>query len=180
MYGKVVASIAGFLVVGAVLTQAFPSQMNSLFGNDAAQAKSEHYAADMQVLAMEIHNKVNQARVDNGVAPLEWESTLAEVATKHSADMAANGYFDHKNLVGQGPTERAKAGGFSCYKPTHFGIGENLHQDVGFMDLSDYTVNGWLNSPEHRDNLLSPNYTKEGIGIDRASDGKVYVTQDLC
>jgi len=40
-------------------------------------------------------------------------------------------------------------------------------------------VEGWLNSPGHRENLLETSWTAEGIGIRFAADGSVFATQDF-
>lgn len=45
--------------------------------------------------------------------------------------------------------------------------------------LAEQTVQGWMNSPGHRENILSGFHT-EGIGVSIADDDKVYITQNFC
>jgi uncharacterized protein YkwD len=47
-------------------------------------------------------------------------------------------------------------------------------------EIASQVVNGWMNSPGHRENILNARYDREGIGIAVSSDGKVYVTQNFC
>jgi uncharacterized protein YkwD len=45
------------------------------------------------------------------------------------------------------------------------------------------TVQGWMKSPGHRENILPPYFKSEGIGIfinTADTDGRVYVTQNFC
>lgn len=46
-------------------------------------------------------------------------------------------------------------------------------------ELAQSTVNGWMNSPGHRANILG-SYHSEGIGVAIADDDKVYITQNFC
>jgi uncharacterized protein YkwD len=47
-------------------------------------------------------------------------------------------------------------------------------------EIASQVVDGWINSPGHRENILNARYDREGIGIAVSSDGKVYVTQNFC
>jgi uncharacterized protein YkwD len=46
--------------------------------------------------------------------------------------------------------------------------------------IAHKTVQGWMNSPGHRKNILTPHWQNEGIGISVAPDGAVYFTQNFC
>lgn len=46
-------------------------------------------------------------------------------------------------------------------------------------DIAKTTVEGWMKSPGHRENLLGY-HTSEGIGVAIANDDKVYITQNFC
>jgi uncharacterized protein YkwD len=45
--------------------------------------------------------------------------------------------------------------------------------------LATETVNGWMNSPGHRINILTPHFQSEGIGVS-ISGNQVYLTQNFC
>ena len=156
---------------------------------------------DQQTLERRIHELINQQRNGQGLSSLSFEQTLVGIARKHSEDMAQNSYFSHTNLRGLGPTERGNQVGYSCYKNygSYYtsGIAENIFQNnlytsttyyngipvhawSSLEEISQSTVNGWMNSPGHRKNILTSTYDREGIGVAIAADDKVYITEDFC
>jgi uncharacterized protein YkwD len=115
--------------------------------------------------------------------------------------MSLNNYFSHINLHGLDPSARGNRDGYSCYKnygsQYSSGIAENIMQNnlydsVTYFiviprhawnsqeDIAQSTVNGWMNSPGHRQNILTPTYDREGLGVAIATDNKVYITEDFC
>ena len=46
-------------------------------------------------------------------------------------------------------------------------------------DITNSTVQGWMNSPGHRENILNSNYFSEGIGISISTNGHVYITENF-
>jgi uncharacterized protein YkwD len=168
--------------------------------NSAPKVANPRIALDISKLEMEIHSLINTERQRNNLPSLEYDTKLAEIARNHSHDMATQNYFSHYNLKGQGPTERAKAAGYNCYK--NFGryytdgIAENIFQNWLYSSTTYYagitthdwntqkelvssTVNGWMGSSGHRQNILNLNYSKEGIGVAISDDDKVLITQDF-
>ena len=158
-------------------------------------------AIDISTLEGRVHELINQQRRNNGLSSLSYDSSLAPIARKHSADMARNNYFEHVNLQGLDPTDRGTQAGYSCYKNygSYYttGIAENIMQNNLYDSVTYYngvpryawnsqeeiaqsTVSSWMNSPGHRQNILTPTYDREGIGVAIATDNKVYITQDFC
>lgn len=45
-------------------------------------------------------------------------------------------------------------------------------------ELARSTVDGWMESPGHRENIMAP-FTREGIGIEVSDEGKVYITENF-
>ncbi len=144
-------------------------------------------AARVSELEQKVHAGINAARARNGVSPqLRWENQLGAVARAHSEDMTRRGYFDHDNPEGLGPSDRIDRAGYSCWKGTHYGVAENITIELvssSIDRMADGAVQGWLNSPGHRTNLLGRQYDRTGIG---ASFGTwrgykaAYVTQVFC
>lgn len=99
----------------------------------------------------------NQQRQTNGVSVLSENSLLDQAAQKKAADMFANDYWAHISPTGITPWYWFDQVG---YKYTY--AGENLARD---FDTSAGVIDGWMNSPGHRDNLLSPNYTEIGVAV---------------
>ena len=152
-----------------------------------------------------VHARTNAARRRAGLAALRADAGLARVARGHSADMAARDFFDHAAPEGADVNARAARAGLSCRvrvgDRTLVGFGENLAQvwtygrwretrsaagvrrtyEARSADgVAAETVDGWLNSPGHRRNLLARHATREGVGVTVRPDGAVYVTQVLC
>jgi uncharacterized protein YkwD len=167
----------------------------------ASPAGNSAPAIDIPALEMEIHTLINEQRRSNGILDLSYDSSLASVARKHSADMAQNNFFSHTNLQGLGPTARGSLDGYSCDKTygdySTMGISENIFQNNLYNSvmysngvphyawnspaaIAQSTVSGWMNSPGHRQNILTSTYDREGIGVAIASDDKVYITEDFC
>lgn len=65
------------------------------------------------------------------------------------------------------------------YESTTYINGIPIHDWNTEENLAEQTVNGWMNSPGHRENILS-GFHSEGIGVAIASDEKVYFTQNFC
>ncbi len=103
-----------------------------------------------QVLAL-----VNQERAAVGCRPLSADGGLAAVATAHSADMRDRGYFDHTDLAGQSPFDRAAAAGLSARA-------ENIAR--GQADPAA-VMTAWMSSPGHRANILDCSLGRLGVGI---------------
>lgn len=119
-----------------------------------------------QVLAL-----VNAVRADNDLAPLAWHAPVAEVARAHSEDMAVRDFFDHVNPDGLDPGDRIAAAGIH-----NSGWGENIA--AGYFS-PESVMDAWMNSPGHRANILSPNWTHLGVGIHEGGTYGVYWTQDF-
>jgi uncharacterized protein YkwD len=93
--------------------------------------------------------------------PLQWSSSLADIAMQHSMDMAQNGYFSHTSLDGTSMGNRV----FPYWNGTT--VGENIA--ASSIDRSDnYVVGLWLDSPGHCALLMDPDFTH--VGVAKAHD----------
>lgn len=113
----------------------------------------------------------NGARVSHGLSVFRWHASLAEVARLHSADMAANKFFDHISLDGLSPFDRMKNAGIS-YKMA----AENISWGEGYSDAIA-SHHGLMNSLGHRKNILNPELTELGVGASYI--GGLYFTQNF-
>lgn len=151
-----------------------------------------------------IHEEINNERAQHGLQTLSWDNDLALVARDHSLDMAQNDIFSHTGSSGSLPSDRAAAAAYECEKDEgeyrYTGIAENIfmtyrygsrrtrHGPTGTTVWYDWktqdqiaqeVVEGWMNSPGHRSNILQGRHDREGIGIVQAGD-QLYITQNLC
>jgi uncharacterized protein YkwD len=147
-----------------------------------------------------IHALINRERERNGLAPLAWDDALADIARKHSQDMAKRNYFDHYSPEGRDYFYRYLQEGYQCAvregRIIHQGaenialnhlydsfttINGDAYYDWNSQDkLAESTVQGWMKSPGHRKNILTPYFRKEGIGVVISPDDKVYITENFC
>jgi uncharacterized protein YkwD len=110
----------------------------------------------------------NKARKENDLKPLTPDPRLFEAARKHSANMARQNKMDHI-LDGKNPFDRIKAAG---YKYGYAG------ENVAFGNIPiEETFKGWMDSPPHRKNILSPHFTQIGLGRVENAEGIAYYTQ---
>ena len=75
--------------------------------------------------------------------------------------MTKRGYFSHDTPEGVGPSDRIERAGYSCRKGSHYGIPENIAIEIASKNLDKVAasaVEGWMNSPGHRTNLLGRQY----------------------
>ncbi len=160
---------------------------------------------DFTELELQVHRGINRERHNAGLKDLKNDAQLAVIARNHSQDMARHQFFNHINLQGEDPTDRSKRQNGPVSKQIDadtlvIGIaeniywthlydqvitttenGKNIHQDFHWLSLTqiaDTIVQGWMKSPGHRENMLSPRYDRQGIGI-AISGNDVLVTDDF-
>lgn len=97
----------------------------------------------------------NKDRLAQELPPLTESKTLEAAASLKVNDMVSNNYFSHTSPSGLSPWHW-----FAVAKYTFLYAGENLA--VNLSESSD-VEQAWLNSPLHRANVLSPNFTEIGI-----------------
>jgi uncharacterized protein YkwD len=102
---------------------------------------------------------------------LSLDATLGRAALGHSEDMAAHNYMDHTGRDGSSPADRVTRVGYRWRS-----VGENLAK--GVMTPED-AVAGWLQSPHHCANLMTPQFTQMGLAfaVNASTDAGVYWTQ---
>ena len=124
------------------------------------------------VLPSGLETLTNNQRVSNNAAPLTENRLLVAAAGLKASDMAQRGYFAHNTPEGYLPWYWLEMVG---YKYSH--AGENLA--VNYSDSID-VVNAWMNSPNHRANIVKQLYTETGIGLAQGIyEGRptIFVTQ---
>ncbi|HET9946567.1 MAG TPA: CAP domain-containing protein, partial [Patescibacteria group bacterium] len=103
----------------------------------------------------------NQQRLQNHLGPLVLDSQLSQAAAGKASDMFANNYWAHVSPSGKTPWDFIRGAGY-----TYIYAGENLAR--GYNTASD-AVNAWMASPDHRANILSPNYNDVGFAVAQGS-----------
>jgi len=162
--------IRPLLILGMVLfaAQFIPSQIGSAPAweetLDELESASEDVgwtpAIESHHLAEDIERRVNDERVARGLRPLVWHEGLAELARQWSEEMIATKYHHSPDS-------------FRILPDLH-GIAENIL--VGYIDTGAAHV-GWMESDDHRRNILTPEHTAIGIGVVCRNDGRIWATQ---
>lgn len=118
-----------------------------------AKENADSAAAEQQMLKL-----INEARVQNNLAPLIVDMVLTKVARIKAQDMIVNNYFSHNSPKYGSPFDMMKAFGVK------YGYaGENIAGNQNVINAQ----NALMNSSGHRQNILSPNFTHIGIGIQK-------------
>jgi uncharacterized protein YkwD len=155
---------------------------------DQIQREKEQEIADeeyLQDIASKIHVLINEERTVRGLSSLSWNPTIEKASVNHSNDMANRGYFEHDSPEGRDFTWRYSQVGFTCSISQGnwiYGGAENIMYAEGYYGVDTIaiqSVDGWMDSPGHRENILTPYFKSEGIGVAK-SGSEVYVTQNFC
>ena len=122
---------------------------------------------DIPAVETAIVEMTNAFRAKNTLAEVRPEPRLAAAARAYAAYLAKSGQFSH-SADGREAGDRIASAGY-----TWCTVAENLalHLDSrGFesRDLAKKSVEGWINSPSHRENMLTPYVTDIGVGVVQA------------
>jgi len=160
-----------------------PSSGWHRFGERGASAwPAAGSSASIAALEKALYEAINRDRADpanraetGGQAlPLRWNDELAAAARAHSRDMVQRRYFGHVDPEGRSPGLRLTAAGIAWQS-----AGENIAMDPDVKSAEAAFMNEPHTGHNHRSNILSPRYTEVGVGIARASDGELYITEDF-
>jgi uncharacterized protein YkwD len=103
--------------------------------------------------------------------PLRLSATLGLAALAHSREMATSGRFAHEGPDGSTPRRRVERTGYAAKM-----VGENI---AAGPTSAEEVVRGWLASPGHCANLMTPGFVEMGLAFVVAADAEpgIYWTQ---
>jgi hypothetical protein len=113
--------------------------------------------ANASDFAQQVLDLTNAQRAQAGLSPLVLSAALASSAQAYAVEMATLGFFSHVAPDGSTLVQRDVSAGYSpwSYLEENIAAGQASPAEV---------VAAWMNSPEHRTNLLSPKVREIGIG----------------
>jgi uncharacterized YkwD family protein len=120
----------------------------------AAKTNSSTLTASEQ----EMLKLLNDSRIQNKLSPLMVDMELTNVARIKAQDMIDNNYFSHNSPKYGDPFAMMKSFGVKYLQ-----AGENIAGNQSVQNAQ----NALMNSPGHRKNILSPNFTHIGLGIQK-------------
>jgi uncharacterized protein YkwD len=132
-------------------------------GKTTARPKgSRRSGIALSALESSLLARVNSVRRSRGLRALKISRGLTNAAAYHSRQMVQHGFFEHESRGGGAFWKRVErfyvSRGFRSWE-----VGENLA--YGSPDLgAAATVRMWMNSPGHRQNLLSRSWREIGLG----------------
>jgi uncharacterized protein YkwD len=113
---------------------------------------------------------INKERAAHGLASVHTNAALKKAAGAFSKQMVAQSFFGHVSPSGEDLLHRLRAAGY--IKPNHgFTVGENIAAAGGSLATPAAIVAAWMNSPQHRANILSAAFKDTGIGVVAALPG---------
>ncbi|MFD3523938.1 CAP domain-containing protein [Streptomyces sp. NPDC058653] len=140
----------------------------------AATTSSTTLAASAGSPRATVVKLTNEERAKAGCSGLNSDGALGRAAQRHSTDMAKNDFVGHRGSRGSTMETRAEDAGYSGWKS----LAENVA--AGQKSPAE-VVRSWMESPDHRANILNCALTHIGVGYVRRSgtDHDKYWTQDF-
>jgi uncharacterized protein YkwD len=133
--------------------------------SESASALAATYTYSFEKLTSNLHSRANIFRSQNNLKGFTYDTALATLAKERSEDMAKQDYFSHTSPDGCNLACRFKKSNYVTLS-----WGENLAEYSDYESLSESELaalftDKWIESSEHRKNLLSKDFTNEGIGV---------------
>jgi uncharacterized YkwD family protein/spore coat assembly protein SafA len=124
---------------------------------------------DIKAIETEVVRLVNIQRSNAGLMTLTQNWQLSRVARYKSQDMIDKNYFSHQSPTYGSPFVMMESFGL------HFSAaGENIAMG---QTTAAAVMNGWMNSPGHKANILSGSYSQIGVGLAKDKNGRYFWTQ---
>jgi uncharacterized protein YkwD len=158
------------VLIGGAAPEKNPQQPPANVSNAAQQPSPNNSSPFDAAAERQLFDLANQARAQEGIAPLQRDEGLTQAARAHAAVMAAQQQLSHQ-FAGEPPLEDRLASRCALHLDQ---AGEN----VSVAATVEQSHQGLMHSPPHRENLLNPAYNVAGFGVVRAGYS-IYVAQDF-
>ena len=158
-FTKILKSLLGLFFLDELFSLGTEEKVDDTRSNLAEQQKVDWKDKEIkQVTSAEkkMIDLINQARRKEGLEELELDYRLLKIAREKSKDMIRNNYFAH-----QSPTYGSPFNMFKALDINYYLAGENI-AGASVVKLAHQEL---MNSQQHRENILEPNFTHLGVGI---------------
>jgi uncharacterized protein YkwD len=153
------ASLLAACMAFAMLAIAAPAHAEACAFADAQPGEASQADLSQATLCL-----LNEERAAAGLAPLRASAPLATTAQRYAEYMVSDAHFAHQDESGHNVVYRVLETDPSL-ADRWLVIGENLGWGTYTLATPRAMVDGWMNSPTHRDNILYPTYDEVGVGI---------------
>lgn len=148
--------VTSILILASFDNESFLAEESQTLAESNAVAGNGDYFEGLTFDNAKLLEATNRERVGSGVSPLTMSDNLTSSALKKCEDMVAKNYWSHNDPEGNEPWHFFTEAGYN-YETAR----ENLAH--GYIVETDVVV-GWMNSPSHKENLLSNTVTEVGFG----------------
>lgn len=167
-----ITSLVALVVPGATLLRPATSSARSVHGHTRRTHSRGCRGADLRptrangaLVQAAVLCLVNSQRALARLPALRVNPTLAAAANIHGLQLVRSGDFSHYGPSGSSPLDRARAAGYRPCRGRGCLVGENLAWGVRAGATPAVIVRGWMTSPEHRANILRPDFRDTGVSV---------------
>lgn len=130
-----------------------------------SSARAQEDTKTMRLASLEaaVVRELNRVRVERNLRPLRPAPNLKTAARGHTKAMLDFGFFGHDSLDGTAFSERIKRY-YTNRGWQSWSVGEALLASQSRATEASAIVAAWLDSPPHREIVLSPAWRDVGIG----------------
>ncbi|HEX3806922.1 MAG TPA: CAP domain-containing protein [Gaiellaceae bacterium] len=153
----------GFRVSAVLAVLAAAAVLAGVLAPAGRPATTQPRAA-LTALDAGVLDQLNQIRVGHGLVPLKLSPALTASATQHTQEMGVDGYFEHTSFDGTVFWKRIQRW-YASNRYGYWSVGENLLWSSPDVDAPQ-ALQLWMNSPEHRANILAPRWREIGIAAE--------------
>jgi uncharacterized protein YkwD len=158
-----------YVIASCLLVASLAAAQDKKSDEKKVEPKLVLSAEEQQVLDL-----TNKERTKLKLPLLKPNPVLFKIARAHSANMAKQEKMEHK-LDNKDTFQRTKEGGYK-YEVCGENVGEGKDAPREKHTV-EQMINWWMDSPEHRKNIVLDEFTEIGIGAVKGKNGHTYYTQ---
>ena len=147
----------------AVLALAAPAGASA--AGDCPNADLQPTADNLDAIGQATLCLLNAERTSRGLGALAENPTLSRASLAYSQQMVAESFFAHEAPDGTGLVDRLTSAGYLRNDGGDWAVGENIAWAQGTLSTPRAVMQAWMDSPGHRDNILSGDYAEIGVGL---------------
>lgn len=143
---------------------------------------------DEEQVEEQVRVQVNEIRTNSSLIVLEHDEDLHQQSESHTERMAKNEMLSHQ--IGQS-TASDRLGQAGCGYGSENIVQSWVNEDVQVSDdkviytgdeesLAQALVESWMNSEDHRENILTDEFRTTSVSVEITDDDEVYATQMFC
>ena len=157
-------------VLALALSACAPAPSSTRLGSDGRPLPQLYRINDRDTgrIQFRMLDAVNALRSASGQPPVEMDAQLNAAAATHSRDMSVQNRPWHFGSDGSSPIERVQRVGFSGQL-----VGENISETY---ETEIETLGAWMDKPDTRRVILSPDADRLGFAWYQESSGKIWWT----